>query len=96
MAVDRCICHDVPFTRIAALRAAGCTFEEVREQTKCCTGCTLCEPYVRLTLETGRTEFAVMTPAEVEAVLARGVSTGSGRERPQPVAQPTRQTGLSA
>lgn len=74
MSVNRCICHDVPFTRIAQLRNAGLTFAQVRAQTRCCTGCSLCEPYVRLTLETGRTEFPVLTPAQVDAVMARAHS----------------------
>ncbi len=80
MAVDRCICRDVPFMRIAALRAAGRTLAQVREETGCGTGCTLCEPYVRLTMETGRTSFPVLSPGEIEAVMARsgpGPATGA-------------------
>jgi len=54
MAVDRCVCHEVSFTELKELaRSAGCTLEELRDKTDCCTGCGMCEPYVRLMLKTG-------------------------------------------
>lgn len=63
MAVDRCVCHDLTF---AALKRLADTerldFETLRARTLCCTGCTMCEPYVRLMLETGRTDFPPLPP----------------------------------
>ncbi|MFN0011644.1 MAG: bacterioferritin-associated ferredoxin [Phycisphaerales bacterium] len=71
MSVTHCICHNVPFSRVVALRAQGRTFEQIRQETRCCTGCTLCEPYVRLAIETGRETFPILSSGEIEAVLAR-------------------------
>jgi NAD(P)H-nitrite reductase large subunit len=53
-------------------REEGLSFEEIRDQTGACDGCTSCEPYVRLTLSTGVTNHPVLEPREVERIL-RGV-----------------------
>ncbi len=64
--VDRCVCHQVLFSRIKAraeaLRASGTTGEDalveaLAGELGCTTGCGMCEPYVRLTLRTGRVGF---------------------------------------
>lgn len=64
--VDRCVCHQVLFSRVKAradgLRAAGTTDEDelvqaLADELGCTTGCGMCEPYVRLTLRTGRIGF---------------------------------------
>jgi bacterioferritin-associated ferredoxin len=71
MAVDRCVCRDVPFSRLAELVAGGArTVAELSAQTGCCTGCGMCEPYVRLVIETGRTRFAVLPPHEAARIMS--------------------------
>ena len=64
--VDRCVCHQVLFSRVKArageLRAGGIEGEEelvaaLAEDLRCTTGCGMCGPYVRLTLRTGRVAF---------------------------------------
>lgn len=78
--VDRCICKDVGFTRIAELRAEGCGYEQAVERTGCCTGCGLCEPYVRLVLLTGSTVLPVLSPAQIARLQAdRVASTAPAR-----------------
>lgn len=65
MVVDRCICFDVTFAKIKELaQREGLSLEELKQRTGCCTGCTMCEPYVRLMLRTGQTEFVPLTPHE--------------------------------
>ncbi len=76
--VNRCVCHDVPFARVLALRDELDPDRRVREdemlriihrRTGAGTGCTTCRPYLRLCLRTGETAFAVLT-AEQCARLA--------------------------
>lgn len=60
MPVDRCVCYDISFARLLELaRAEGLTLEQLKQRTGCCTGCTTCEPYVKLVLSTGRTSLPV-------------------------------------
>jgi len=67
MAVDRCTCHEVTFASlvpiIETLRSDGITdehliLEQLRIRTQCTSGCTMCEPYIRLTIKTGETSFS--------------------------------------
>ncbi|MFK7883700.1 MAG: hypothetical protein AB8F26_05905 [Phycisphaerales bacterium] len=76
--VDRCICHDVPLTKVreraAALRTFGMTDERellrsITQELSCTTGCGMCKPYVILTLRTGKAAYDYRDP-EVAAVLA--------------------------
>ncbi|MCC5822383.1 MAG: hypothetical protein LAT64_06580 [Phycisphaerales bacterium] len=78
--VDRCVCHQVMLSevrdRVAALRLAGVGDEDrlvetLADELGCTTGCGMCEPYVRLTIRTGRTGFD-HREAIVRAVLAEG------------------------
>lgn len=70
MAVNRCICSGVRFAEILRLhRDEGLTFDEIRERTGACDGCTSCEPYVRLTLSTGVTDHPVLTPEDAAEIL---------------------------
>jgi bacterioferritin-associated ferredoxin len=58
MPVDRCVCRSLPFESLKAIAAArSLDFDGLKAATGCCTGCSLCEPYVRLMLQTGRTSF---------------------------------------
>lgn len=70
-AVTRCVCRDVPFTRIAALhRDQGLDFDAIRARTGCCTGCSMCEPYVRLTIATGRTSHPILDAKAARDAMA--------------------------
>ncbi|MEM8757028.1 MAG: (2Fe-2S)-binding protein [Planctomycetota bacterium] len=88
MAVDRCVCHRVPFTELKRLADDGLrTVDALSERTRCCTGCGMCEPYVRLMLKTGRTRFPVLSDAQIAAALAapdpaRSPDENTARENP--------------
>lgn len=72
MEVTRCICHDVSFAELKRLSdKEGLGLGELRDRTGCCTGCTMCEPYVRRMLRTGETEMPLMSPAEVDREMAQ-------------------------
>ena len=72
MRVDRCICHSVPFAECLRLaREEGLSYGEIVARTGCTTGCGLCEPYVRLTLASGRSVWPVMRPEALESELER-------------------------
>lgn len=59
MRIDRCVCHDVPFSLLKEWSEAnpGAGFAELQREFGCGTGCGLCEPYVRRMLRTGTTVF---------------------------------------
>ncbi len=60
MTVRACICHDLSFERLRAIaQSRGLDLQALKDATGCCTSCSLCEPFVRLMLKTGRTEFDV-------------------------------------
>lgn len=69
MGVTRCVCHNVPFTTIAEMAKRGMTFAQIQAETKCSTGCAMCEPYVRVVIRTGRTFVPVLSQAQVDAVM---------------------------
>lgn len=74
MSVTRCICHDRSFDELKQLAASeSLTLEQLKNRTGCCTGCGMCEPYVRLMLATGRTAFAVLSPVEAAEVMRASV-----------------------
>ncbi len=57
--VARCICSDISFADMKKIAEEQqiTSVEELREQDICCNNCLMCEPYVEMVLETGRTEF---------------------------------------
>ncbi len=70
MSVSRCVCHDVPFSRVLALRdeidpehklGEDEFLTIVRARTGAGTGCTTCRPYLRLCLRTGQAQLPVLT-----------------------------------
>jgi NAD(P)H-nitrite reductase large subunit len=67
--VDRCVCAEVTFRTLLELYKSGVELDALKERTGCCTGCTTCEPYVRLTLKTGQTSFPVLSPRECAAAM---------------------------
>jgi NAD(P)H-nitrite reductase large subunit len=59
--VDRCVCAKIRLDKILHLhRVRGYDLEQIKELTGACLGCGSCEPYVRLTLATGRTSHPVL------------------------------------
>lgn len=68
-AVDRCVCHHVPFTLVKDLHAKGLSLPQIVDQTQCGTGCGLCEPYLRLVCLTGYTRLPIMSPTRIEAAV---------------------------
>lgn len=71
MAVDRCYCHQVTFAKLKELAArTGPDLDALSKATGCGTGCGLCIPYIRVMLKTGQTDLPVLSPADVQRVLA--------------------------
>lgn len=68
--VTHCICHDLSFD---ALRERAqrdhLDIEALKNATGCCTGCGMCEPYVRLMLKTGQTAIPVLSPARCTELM---------------------------
>ncbi len=69
MAVNRCICHDVPFTELKRLADDGADFAELQKKTGCGTGCGMCANYVRVMLATGITDLPVLHPSQIQRIL---------------------------
>jgi len=63
--VDRCVCHSVTFAELLRLNRAGHDLASLQRNTGCGTSCSLCLPYIRAALVTGRTSLPIMTPAEL-------------------------------
>ncbi len=59
MPVDRCICHEKPFTEIKqlAIEKGYTSVEEIQNAGLSSTSCKMCEPYIRAMLKTGETSF---------------------------------------
>jgi bacterioferritin-associated ferredoxin len=61
MGVDRCVCHGVTFAELKRIaRRTGAGMEGLQARTGCGRGCGLCIPYIRIMLETGRTDLPVI------------------------------------
>jgi len=68
--VDRCVCLDITFVELKRRsEKEHLDFDALSRATGCCTVCTSCEPYVRLMLRTGQTDFHVLSPNEVVEAL---------------------------
>ena len=67
MAVNRCICANIPFTELKKLADTGIReLEELGRLTNCGKGCGMCIPYIRVMLASGVTDLPVMTDRELE------------------------------
>ena len=56
--VDRCVCTDSTFgSLLTAAREQNLGLDELAEQTGCGERCSLCRPFIRAALETGKTVF---------------------------------------
>ncbi len=63
MRVDRCVCRDVSFARLAEIaRSERLDFDALVQRTGCSSVCALCGPYVRLMIRTGETSFDPSDP----------------------------------
>ena len=62
--VDRCVCANVTLAEMKAIADAypGADLDFLRQRVGCARGCSLCVPYIRAMLATGRTTFAVNDP----------------------------------
>jgi len=61
--VDRCVCRDRSFASLLQLaRAEGLDRKGIAAKTGCSTVCTLCGPFIELTLATGETRFRFDDP----------------------------------
>lgn len=81
MAIDRCYCREVMFTRLKNLAAQhGAGVERLSALTGAGTGCGLCVPYIRVMLATGRTELPVLSDVEVRRLCTP--ASGSGGNKP--------------
>lgn len=70
MAVDRCVCHDVRFSKLKALaERSGSDLDALSRKTGVGNGCGMCIPYVKVMLRTGQTEIPVMRPEQIRALL---------------------------
>jgi bacterioferritin-associated ferredoxin len=60
--VDRCVCHERTFAEILDVaRAHGISdLSELRHHIDFGQGCGTCRPYVRIALDTGRTQLPVI------------------------------------
>ncbi|MBY0262357.1 MAG: (2Fe-2S)-binding protein [Phycisphaerales bacterium] len=94
MPVSRCVCHRLPFEDLKARAAArSLSFEQLKQETRCASGCGMCEPYVRLMLVTGETSFRVLTSAAIRKHLRdRGMNEDALDPKPA-AAMPSRATG---
>ncbi len=62
MIVDRCVCTNQTFAALKRVRDRhGLDFDALCQKTECCRGCTMCAPYIREMIRTGRTTFTVLT-----------------------------------
>jgi len=70
LAVNRCICADVPFTELKKLADAGIReLEELGRLTNCGKGCGMCIPYIRVMLTTGQTDLPVLTDVQINQIV---------------------------
>lgn len=91
--VDRCICHNVTFTRIAELAAQGLSLDDISSKTRCCTGCGMCEAYVQVVIATGRERLPVLTPQQAEEIIRQAAAWKAAARRSAPTEQSSPPSG---
>lgn len=64
--VEKCVCHDVPFTRVAtfASQRGETTLDDVRDTLGCGGSCGMCRQYICRVLATGKTSIPLILPAD--------------------------------
>ena len=70
LAVNRCICADVPFTELKKLADTGIRdLEQLGRLTNCGKGCGTCIPYIRVMLATGQTDLPLLTDVQINQIV---------------------------
>lgn len=70
MGVNRCVCRNISFARIAAAaQVVGHDLAKLSETTGCGTGCGMCLPYIKRMLQSGCANVPVMTHQEIADIL---------------------------
>lgn len=68
--VTHCICYDLSLEQLRdRARRDHLDLDGLKSATGCCTGCGMCEPYVRLMLKTGQTAIPILSPARCDAIM---------------------------
>jgi len=57
--VKMCVCHGVTFKEVVAAQLKD--LDQIKNEFGCGTSCGTCLPYLKRMLETGETEFEVMS-----------------------------------
>ncbi len=69
MCVNRCICTNLTFRElIDRSQRESLDFEALRVRTGAGGECTMCAPYIRAALRTGRDSFPVLNESELDAL----------------------------
>lgn len=70
--VDRCVCINITFEKLKSMHAEeGLDLEALKDRTGVCSGCAMCEPYIRTMLRTGETCFRPMSPREAAGAMKK-------------------------
>jgi bacterioferritin-associated ferredoxin len=68
--VDRCVCRDIPFAELIRLhKDEGLDLNAIAARTGATAQCSMCRPYVRLALATGRPALPVLHETTIERIL---------------------------
>ena len=72
MAVNRCLCHKIPFAQaLEVAREHGCrNVAALQEHLPLGTNCGLCVPYMQRALTTGETDLPVLGEGESNRWIA--------------------------
>ena len=54
--VNRCICFDTTFAEILRRLEDGQSIDDIVDETGCGSGCSMCQPYIKLTILTNQSE----------------------------------------
>jgi bacterioferritin-associated ferredoxin len=73
--VTHCICYDISLEQLRdRARRDNLDLEGLKNATGCCTGCGMCEPYVRVMLKTGQIAVPILSPARCAAIMREDAS----------------------
>lgn len=61
MKVNQCVCIGMTFAQLKEIaEREKLDYDGLRKQTRCCTSCRACRPYVLQMLKTGEVEFPLL------------------------------------
>ncbi len=70
--VDQCCCAGVTFAQLLTLiETRSLNYEQLQDATGCGTQCAMCEPYVRLVIQTRKTAFVPLTASQIDAIMCK-------------------------